>query len=324
MAVIAIAAGVAACSGTAPETITTEPTFASPLDEFFGQAVWDSQEAFQRAVDEFDVRREELVAACMRDAGFDYLPDLESFQITTARFDELHPNDLNWVSQYGFGIVSGHRSVGTMSTDRDHPNREYVESLSETAREAWEIALNGPPDNPQPAWTSQADFDEWMRTNGCRGYAIVQAQSESPIFLLQTGEFAPLFDAKNQLEGTIRERPEMAILNREWANCMADVGLPGLGEPRDATGPLATELFITRTMIQMRREDGTPDPDDGAALLADIQRREIEMALADFDCRQATNYDARVNAIRLDVETQFVSDNRALLEDFRNAAEMTG
>jgi len=329
--VIAVATMFSACTTAVPaasgdsDVVLTVTDFYSPLDEFLGQAIWTNQEEHQRAVAEFAVRREELISQCMREAGFNYHPDINSnsFSIGTNAFDDVQPDDWEWVSQYGFGIVSGHRhrSGGPTGERDDDPNREYVESLSETARAEFELALNGPPD----AFSSpDADWNEWMQTRGCTGQGIVQAISESPLFLETQEEFRPLFEARNAMTASIVEQPAMVELTSEWAHCMADAGHPGLGRRSDATSPFWTQLFTTQVMIQVRADAGTPDPDNGAALLAELQAREIEMALSDLDCRIATNYFAREDAIRIELETQFVNDNRALLEDFRNAAELAG
>ena len=310
-----------------PAIASAVTDFTSPLYVYIGQSVWNNQEEFQRATTQFAVRREELISKCMRDAGFTYRPDLDSdrFTIGSAALADIHSNDPEWVAQYGFGIISGHNPVfGAILGDRVDPNKEYRESLSETARVAYDFALNGPEDNLQPAWTTQDDHDEWMKSRGCWGRAIVQAQSESPLFLRQSDEFAPLWDAINDMERAIFERPEIVKLHRDWSSCMAGAGHLGLGNPSDARITVRTEFLVTRTTIDLRRKAGTPDIDGGAALLADIQRREIDMALVDFDCRQTNDFDTRVNEIRLEAETQFVNDNRALLEDFRNAAEVAG
>jgi len=334
MGVSAVVIALGACTATTSDIGTANPpvaapVFVSPLAEFLGQSVWTNQEAHQRAVEEFTMRREELIAQCMRQAGFNYQPDLNStsFTIGTNAFDDIQPDEWDWVAQYGFGIVSGHRhrSGSTFGEREDDPNRDYVAGLSETARAAFEVALNGPANNPQPIGSNnQAEWDEWMKTRGCTGQAIVQAMSESPLFLERDDQFAPLFEARSAMMVAVSERPEMFQLNSEWAHCMADGGHPGLNLPRDATSPIWEELSITQTMIQIRRAEGNPDADGGAALLAELQAREIEVALLDFDCRVATNYNSRVDAIRLEMETQFVHDNRALLEDFRTAAELVG
>jgi len=52
-----------------------------------------------------------------------------------------------------------------------------------------------------------------------------------------------------------------------------------------------------------------------------MREREIDMALADFDCRVAVDYDARQAAVVNETETQFVNDHRSALEALRSAFE---
>jgi len=115
------------------------------------------------------------------------------------------------------------------------------------------------------------------------------------------------------------ERPEIVELNREWSHCMADAGHSGISSPRDASSLLIPEYFETSFMVQQQQAEG--DVTDATEPLAALQSLEIDLALTDLDCRLATNYTARVNTVRHEVETQFIADNRALLEEFRNATE---
>ena len=328
---VVAALSLTACTVMPSDTanaIITVPEIESPLDEFIGawQSLWTNQAEFERAAAEHALHREQLIAECMWEAGFTYEHDLRN-TITSARFDGIQANDREWVSRHGFGIVAGLRLGGNrgITFEDDNPNREYIAALSETAREAWDIALNGPAEDLGPADRSRAGWNEYMLTRGCAGQAEVQAQLASPLFALShNAEFAALFDAIDGIESIVRDQPEWARLNADWSHCMADAGYPGLNTPTDALVPFVNEYASTRVMIHLQQQNGTPNAEGGAALLADLQAREIAIALTDFDCRLTTNYDARAAELRFDMETQFVNDNRALLEDFRNAAELAG
>jgi len=299
-----------------------DPAVTSPLEEYIGQAVLNDQDEWRRAADDFALQREEFIAACMRDAGFNYQPDLNStrFSLGTSAFDDVHPDDRDWVAQFGFGAVSGHRhrSGGSIFDVRDDdPNADYVAALSETARAAYEYALYGSVDNPPQQTNTHAEWQDWMRTRGCWGQGVVAAQLDNPIFLTQSDEFAPLFSAIAEMNQAIWDRPELATLDGEWAHCMADAGHVGFSSPGEAESSFMGEYFMTSFLVQQQQAEGSVD--DSVDLLGDLQAREIAVALADLDCREATSYAVRKAALRLEVETQFVADHRALLEDFRNA-----
>jgi len=324
----AIVIGLSACSASVPvggdnSGAISSSVLVSPLEEFIGQAVWNDQVEFQRAADEFVMRREELIAGCMQQAGFTYQPDLAStrFSIGTDAFDDVHPTDPQWVAQYGFGVVSGHRhrSGGSVFDVRhDDPNAEYVAGLSDTARMAFEMALNGPAGNFPTHFNTHSDWEDWMQTRGCWGRAIVQAQSENPLFIRQADEFAPLLSAISEMHESVLARPEMVSIDSEWSHCMADAGHQGSHNPNDAANDIMIEWWSATFLVQQQQAEG--ETVDVAATMAELQTRELERALADLDCRTALNYDERVNAIMFEAETQFVANHRALLEDFRNAA----
>jgi len=54
-----------------------------------------------------------------------------------------------------------------------------------------------------------------------------------------------------------------------------------------------------------------------------LRERELEIALADFDCRVASDFSARQEARRIEIETQFVDDHHAALTALRAAAEQS-
>ncbi|MCL1801012.1 MAG: hypothetical protein FWG25_06595, partial [Promicromonosporaceae bacterium] len=130
----------------------------SPLSHYIGMSAWqDADHALQLHAD-MTMRREELIAQCMLDAGFQYIPDIGSnrFSISGSIFDETKPNDLEWVSLYGFGIASGHIETAFSRSDRQgaDPNQDYRDSLTKAELDAFFLALYGPDDlHPSPGMT---------------------------------------------------------------------------------------------------------------------------------------------------------------------------
>jgi len=312
--------GLPACAShgdVASSSVIGRSDMASPLAEFLGNSVWSRQEEFERAGQEFLVRREELVAQCMLEAGFQYLPDLTNPLAgapVASAFDEVHEDDRDWVELYGFGMVSGHRTVSgwTIYDVRDDPNQEYLDSLAESERAAFELALHGSAyaTTPNEDWI-QSDFDNVFANMGCFGQAQIQAQNESSLFLRNQDEFAPLFRALDEMYGEVARNPEMITLNQEWLGCMMTAGHR---TPDSTKGEMSARVFIIRS----RQNAGIATLEDEAEL-ADIQKQEIELALASLDCREAVDFRNREAAIMHDAETQFVYDHRAALEAYRDA-----
>jgi len=293
---------------------TSTPVQARPLDEFIGNSGWHNQEELVRLAAQLAQRREELIAECMRGFGFEYLPDLGSsrFSITSGVLDQTRPDDREWVAQYGFGVVSGHRTVATgqerVGVD---PNQEFVDSLTDAERAAYLLALDGPDIEPPPDDATAAEIEDWLFGTGCAGTAERQARSESPLFLRDSDEFAPLHAAISELNDRVREHPATLAALADWTNCMADAGHPGFEHPSSAAFQIAIEVFN----IRMFAEDPNNIPG-----LAVIREREIDTALADYDCRQQTSFQNRMDAAAYELEAQFVADHRATLEAYRTAA----
>jgi hypothetical protein len=115
-------------------------------------------------------------------------------------------------------------------------------------------------------------------------------------------------------------------LNREWKACLPTDVAAGLGPPEWANPDAAVDLAM-RT---------APDGDVaviGEALGAEIDKlpqeqrtllgseAEAQVALADFDCRAATDYVARYTEAQRRLEERFVADHKSDLDALQAAAE---
>jgi len=318
---------------TANAGTNTQPAgVSSPLAEFLGTAAWNNQEAFDQAVSEFTLHREELIAQCMNTHGFEYRPDLNSTDFgvrSQALEDAQFSGDREFVIQYGFGIISGHRSFsgGSIWDERDDdPNAELVAALSESERAAYDLALHGPVDNFPVEMNSHADWVNWTNTRGCAGQALVQAQAESILFMQQQDEFEPLFTAINEMWLADREHPDSLAIDSDWANCMAaagyshDDGQPQFSMPIEAFNSVWFELVGLQIEMETSMQNVRAALREGTIAEAETMRtHELDLALADLDCRESTDRDARMAAFRQERETQFVADHRPALEAFRDA-----
>src|SRR5665647_2383205 len=76
---------------------------------------------------------QEGVAECMREAGFEYIPDVPDQ--STSSSDDTSSEE--WAATYGFGISIELVPTAPLLPD---PNADYVASLSEQGREAYHIA----------------------------------------------------------------------------------------------------------------------------------------------------------------------------------------
>jgi len=288
--------------------------FSTPLDEFLGASIWQNADEVRRAGDDLNNRREELIAQCMREAGFDYIPDPNSGRWTVGTIvgDETQPNSREWVTRYGFGIVSGQWQSRFSNNQRigSDPNEEHFNTLNESEQAAFLIALNGPPNLiPSPNMT-EADWANFWRNRGCWGNSQQKAFEESSLSQSSNDEFASLFEAINEMWTSVSDSIGMEAIYRDWSDCMADQGHPRFERPYDAAASIAEEFNLLQFL-----------GDDDVFAANAIRENELELAVTDFNCRESINYQTRRNALFFAAENQFVEDHRSALEAYRAAAE---
>ena len=308
------------CSGSDEDATgaSEEAEQTSPLSEYLS-AVYGgdlSPEEQEKKFAEEQREMEELVAQCMQEQGFEYTPATNSGAFYGGDGTEWQPDDRDWVAQYGYGAVNSPFSEEPPPEEEFvDPNADYVASLSESEQTAFYEALHGPmPTEDEMAEGGEFEYD-WT-TAGCQGAAQHEVAGEDPS---QSEEFKPLFDAINELYMDMPSWPGMAELDAEWAACMDGAGHGGHANPMEAQTSIHDEL--NKIYEGSMSEDGgmTGEPDQAA--IDALGEREIELALADLDCREETDYRDRSAEITREVEEQFIEDHKAELDAMVAAAE---
>ena len=285
----------------------------SPLAEYFNAAYGGdlSPEEQEEKFAEEQRQTEELVAQCMQEEGFEYTPATDTGTSFASGDDtEWQPDDRKWVAQYGYGAVNSPFSEEPPPEEEFvDPNADYVASLSESEQMAFYEALHGPqPDEEEMSEGGEMEYD-WTQA-GCMGAAQHEVAGEDPS---QSEEFRPLFEAIDALYADQATWPGMAELDAEWASCMEDAGHGGHANPMEAQNSIYDELNKVYEDVDMSEEPTAPVEPDQAAMDA-IAEREVELALADLDCREETDYRERHAEITREVEQQFVDDHKAELD----------
>lgn len=309
-AIVGAVIALAGCTGGGSPVDEAE----SPLTEYFsavygGELSPEEQEA-QFASD--DKQREELVAACMQEQGFDYQPVDNTAYFSSSDGSEYKPDDREWVSQWGYGAVEFPGSDEPAMPEEDmpvDPNSAYVESLSESEQAAYGEALYGPTPSEDEIGEDGSYEYNW-ETAGCQGAADHEMTGDDP---LQSGEFDDVMEAMTALYEDVQTSPEMADLNAEWAACMDEAGQPGFVAQPDAQNSIYDAL---NEFWEENSEQGPAEADLDA-----LQKTEIEVALADLDCREKTDYRAASQKVQFAAEEQFIEDHKAELDAMKAAAE---
>ena len=324
--IIGSAQGATSNSGAA-----TSPR--SPLAEIMA-TVWGNNLTPEELALKFDAqnkRREELIAQCLTQAGFEYVPNPGTVGVTNVNDNMWRPDDRDWVVQYGYGMIYSPWSDVVDMPVAEHtyvdPNTTYVDSLSDSEREAYYAALYGPPYDVAPSGIVAddgqiIDMEAFMELQGCWGKAQYQIDDGSRDRAITSSEFAPLFDAMNKMNEELWNT--VAEPDHDWAACMAGAGYPNLERQFEAQNLISEEQQEFFNDFDWQAWDfdkqGSPSPGNTPAL-AVIGQHELEIALADLDCRESVDYQARMDKRRVVAENQFIQDNRAALDALLAVAE---
>lgn len=263
-------------------------------------------------------QRQQLIAECMAQQGFEYVPVDYSDQVFFGGFDdELDPTSREWAATYGFGYTtfSGTDEVFEESeAEWIDPNQEYIEGLTEGARDAYYEALYGTPPEFDPN-LSDEEFDQLLEENpdlfepqGCEGEAWISTDD-----FAQVGDvFQVLGDKFDELYERVEADPRIAAFEREWAECMTGKGhaYADMDEMYEDLGERSSELWndgdyvdpfeglsdeeiqnIIDTTSEEALDELFAGPEPDPELLAEIQEWEIALALDSFDCGGNSQWD---------------------------------
>ncbi len=330
VASVAALVALAACSD-GPATEGAELTWEdSPLNKALG-AVWGGEqdpEDAEREEAERTRKVEEVVASCMADEGFEYTPvEYDMGSVTVTEDEDWDTKE--WAQQYGYGITTDPWSEDVVAEPEEEwtdPNEEYVSGMSGSEQEAYYEALYGP-----QTFTEDEDVVEgeeiveeynWEES-GCQGLAHHEVYEEDDPWT--DPAFTEFFEAMDRLYQDGEQDPRMREVNDEWAACMADAGVSGMTSPM-----AASEMFYQEfdTLYQeadaqidwenldweAMEADGTTDPVrdimEGMGL-AELREREIAAAVADFDCQEELDVEARSLEIQFELEEEFIETYQA-------------
>lgn len=307
----ALALILTGCGGAAgPDGGAADPA-DSPLNTYmmalYGQGGEETD--WEAEAIENNKLTEELVAECMTEEGFEYVPQTNNISFGSGA-DEYEPESEKWVSQYGYGAVNyPGRDAQPEDEPGEDPNAEYVTSLSESEQAAYNEILWGPQPSEEEMNAEEGYSPTWEQ-QGCFGKASHEVQGEDP---MQSDEHKPVVDALQAFWQEQGEAPELSEVNAAWASCMADAGESGFSAQPDAQTSIYDEL---NAYYEKQTEFVEDDPK-----LDEIGEREITLALVDLDCREKTDYRAKAQTITFALEEQFIEDHKSELEALKADAE---
>ncbi len=341
--------------GDAGETVDAAFEYESPIYDFLGIDTDFDEGSEQEWIAEAN-EVEQRVAACMREQGFEYTPvDQGQYISFEGPDEELEWGSREWTEKYGFGTSTqrfGQSEVGPDLVGYDDsfedemmdvedgfedPNWEYMETLSDGERQAYELALWG----NQPEMTEdmtdeemEALWDAW-EPDGCQNTAWSDNNPEQAFW----EEFGTELD---DLYERVQADPRVVAALADIEACVIEAGHPwlqdeeqweyfeekleGIGPDYSSPGDPLEEAGLsyesmTDAEIQAFYEDYYSLDESDLSALAEVQAEEIAMAIAYDDCGAGwQDQEAALQEVRIELEQEWLEENADRLADFEGAA----
>jgi hypothetical protein len=290
---------LAGCSagGGGGEKLDPEKT---PLTEYY-EAIYGGYDEKEQTARQNQV--EDLVAACMAEEGFDYVPVDQSQYASFSKDDGEDRDTEEWVAAHGYGMTQTPEEQAASEEESAafvDPNQDYVMALSESEQIAYQEVLYGPQPTEEEMQSGEYTYD-W-KTAGCQGSAQHEIQGDN---VYDDVKYKPLLDDMSAIYEKVLKAPAVTKLDGKWSACMADAGYTGLSTKDDAMNQINDESNAYYETLT-----GEADP----AKLAEIREHEIAIALADFTCSKKLDYEHTRLSVQFDLERQFITDHKSELD----------
>jgi hypothetical protein len=274
----------------------------SPLSEYMSAFYGDQEEDYAKQAQQV----EELVAECMSDEGFEYIP-VDQTQYSSFDYDYEERQTKEWIAANGYGVnltAEQQEEQNAQYEDYSDPNDEYRASLSESESTAYWEVLYG----PQPSedeLNEDGSYEYTWENGGCYGVAQHEVSGDQAY---DQDQFKPIYEAMNALYEDQSKDPRMKKLDAAWASCMADAGYGDFKVQFDA----AQSIYDQQNDFWENNTDGSSP---SAEQTAEWREVEIDTALADYDCKEETDYTQQSLKVQFELEEQFIKDHKTELEE---------
>lgn len=344
LALLAVLALAGCGNGQDPAAVTGDQKSAkSPLAEYMGEGFVSSGGGGIRIAvragggqepTEEDLAKqrkvEDATAACMKDAGFEYVAVPPESQPKSKFNDAFNLPPDKFAEQYGYGVSTIDWSKAAPGNDDSNPNTKIRAALSPTAQKAYDKSLNGPNAGPNGLIAVGPSDGDGKATGaktdlGCRGKAAEEVYGKGADRADTFKKYDSLFKDIQALSKRIDADQRVVDATSAWSDCLADAGHPGFKkahDPREQVSQKLDELTgnkppakngTGKTLVQ-----GPPSFDKvDATKLADLRKFEIALAVDDQKCK-AKVYDEPYKKAQYELEQEFVNQHKAELEAYRD------
>jgi hypothetical protein len=229
---------------------------------------------------------ESRIAACMSEAGFDYVPvDVETVRLAMQAV-RIEPGYTRreYKTRWGYGVTT--RFDNRVKEIGLGPNLATMQRLSPTDRAAYERTLYG--EEADETFAFAFDEEDFSSTGGCTRRAVEQVFTKKQV----SGSFV------NPKDILIDEDPRIIAANEAWVQCMKDLGYETGYDYRDQDDIIAE--FEKRFDKLVGEDDPHTLTGPRAARLRVMQKEEIAISLADLEC-QLRHTDAVYRTVETEV-----------------------
>ena len=261
------------------------------------------------------IRIEELVKACMKKAGFDYVPvDPNATKAAITGTSGL--TDEEYLRQFGYGISTVFEKVVeiSQSATSPDPNVTYRNGLDPAGQAAFDKALAGGSGLTVSGAVEAARAGELGGLGGCIEEATTAVFGDANVISAL---------AKIEELDTRAEADERLVRAREaWSVCMKERGFD-FQDPNSVDGIILDRLaaIVGPDAAKVLGEGGTFSaqvfgaaalPAYDKAALAKLQADELATAQADFDCEEAHVVEVE-DKVKAEYTKKFAEENAVLL-----------
>ncbi len=274
-----------ACGGGSDSSAEGGTREARTVDES-GQKLPGTKE-FGLTEEEFASRVETvqtLIAECMADAGFEYVPaDVKTIERAQSAV-RVEPGFTReeYKRRWGYGVTTRFDNV-VKEIELGPQNLRYIASLSAADEAAYERTLYG--EDPDATFAFTFDEEDFSSTGGCTRKAVEQVFSEEEL----KGTYI------NPKDVLVENDPRVVKANADWVACMQRHGYDGYLDQDEII-----EEFEERLDALTDGEDPRTLTGAKAETLKQLQAEEIEISLADVDC-QKKHVDAVIREVEIEV-----------------------
>lgn len=209
-----------------------------------------------------------LIATCMADAGFEYVPvDVKTIEAAQARV-RTEPGYTRRTFKEKWGLAVTTRFDNPVRDTGLGPNLRIWRSLRPADRDAYFQTLFGDDWNADFAFTF--DEEDFSSTGGCTRKAVAQVFTEQQL----RGEYV------NPKDVLVDADERVIAATKKWSQCMHERGYE-YEEDQDEI----IEEYQQRLEELLDGDDPSSLTGERAAALKELQHEEIAVSLADLECQ---------------------------------------